>query len=183
MVETRRNFIKKSVVAFGGLMVFSCESFEQSNYKFFTEEQARCMIAICEQIIPANEYGGATEAGVINYIDNQLVGHYSSKKELYKRGIEAIQENCLDQKNKVFEELSFERQKEFLQKMELDQHPPTLWDGISQSSFFKMMIQHTMEGFYGSPKYGGNKDYLSYKMMHLSYPLVLGQPLYKNNTT
>ena len=47
---------------------------KRSSWQFFTDEEAACMVALCEQIIPADEHGGgATEAGVIHYIDRQLV--------------------------------------------------------------------------------------------------------------
>jgi gluconate 2-dehydrogenase gamma chain len=35
-----------------------------------------------------------------------------------------------------------------------------------------------MQGFYGSPRHGGNRDYVSYKMMKLDYPHVIGQNRY-----
>jgi gluconate 2-dehydrogenase gamma chain len=30
-------------------------------------------------------------------------------------------------------------------------------------------------GFYGSPRHGGNKDYISYRMLGLDYPLIIGR--------
>jgi len=35
-----------------------------------------------------------------------------------------------------------------------------------------------MQGYYGSPRHGGNKDNMSYKMLKLDYPVVIGQNRY-----
>jgi hypothetical protein len=37
-----------------------------------------------------------------------------------------------------------------------------------------------MQGFYGSPRHGGNSNYVSYKMMKLDYPHVMGQNRYES---
>ena len=36
------------------------------------------------------------------------------------------------------------------------------WDDVDQRSFFNLMLNHTMQAFYGSPRHGGNCDYVSY---------------------
>ena len=36
-----------------------------------------------------------------------------------------------------------------------------------------------MQGFYGSPRHGGNRNYASYRMLGLEYPPVLGQNRYR----
>jgi len=47
------------------------------------------------------------------------------------------------------------------------------------SNFFRMLLKHTMQGFYGSPIHGGNKDYMSFNMLRMEYPLNIGQNRYK----
>jgi gluconate 2-dehydrogenase gamma chain len=37
-----------------------------------------------------------------------------------------------------------------------------------------------MQGFYGSPRHGGNKNYMSYQMMGIDFPLVVGRNHYKH---
>ena len=48
------------------------------------------------------------------------------------------------------------------------------------SDFFHLILAHTMQGYYGSPIHGGNKDYMSFNMLGLDYPLVVGQNRYRN---
>jgi len=151
-------------------------------YRFFTSEEAKCIIALCEQIIPADGHGGgATEAGVIHYIDKQLtaVFHYDQVK--YQRGIAGVQHSCLDLYGKRFEALDAGTQTVFLKKMETDELPEVYWTSVTPSGFFNLVIDHTMQGFYGPPRHGGNKDYMSYRMMDLEYPLVIGRNHYNHS--
>jgi gluconate 2-dehydrogenase gamma chain len=45
-------------------------------------------------------------------------------------------------------------------------------------SFFEMVRDHTLEGYYGSPRHGGNRDELSWKMLGLGDPPLLGRAQY-----
>jgi gluconate 2-dehydrogenase gamma chain len=178
MTLDRRNFLKITTLAIGGsVFAYSCKA-ERPGYYFFTEEEARCLIAICEQIIPADEDPGATDAGVIHYIDKQMVNYFKDLQDLYRNGLAAIQTSCLSEYNRGFEELNFSEQNSFLKKLEKSGFEGEEWEGLNQSGFFKMIIAHTRQGFYGSPRHGGNRDYMSYKMMGLEYPLVIGQNRY-----
>jgi gluconate 2-dehydrogenase gamma chain len=42
------------------------------------------------------------------------------------------------------------------------------------------VLDHTRQGFYGSPRHGGNRDYASYRMLGLAYPNLIGQNRYAN---
>jgi hypothetical protein len=45
-------------------------------YRFFSKSEANALIAICEQLIPRDDTPGATDAGVIYYIDGQHNIHF-----------------------------------------------------------------------------------------------------------
>lgn len=178
MAFNRRKFIKITSLAAGGsLFAVSCR-IDFPGYYYFTEEEADCIIAVCEQIIPADKDPGATDACVINYIDKQLTGFYKSQQGFYRKGISALQKTCLRLNGKKFEEMESAMQKEFLQKMEKGLLPADDWQEMKQEQFLGRLIEHSMQGFYGSPRHGGNKDYVSYTMMGLDYPQVVGQNRY-----
>lgn len=182
MKLTRRTFLKTGVAGFGSIMLLPSCLKPPGKFRFFTDEEARCLIALCEQIIPADEHGGgATEAGVIHYIDKQLtaVFHYDQVK--YQRGLAGVQHSCLDLYGRRFETLEPDTQTTFLGKMEADDLPGDRWNSISPSGFFSLVVDHTMQGFYGAPRHGGNKDYMSYRMMGLEYPLVVGRNHYNHS--
>ena len=79
-----------------GLLIFPQCSFQtgSANWRVFTSEEADLMDAIVEQIIPTDEWMGAKDAGVTNYIDKQLASHLSRFKETYKKGLKAIRLTC-----------------------------------------------------------------------------------------
>lgn len=181
MTLDRRSFLKTGVAGFGSILLMpSC--FRQVNsYRFFTPEEAECIIALCEQIIPEDESGGgATEAGVINYIDRQLVAVFDYDQVVYQQGIAALQQSCLDLYGKRFEALDQGIQLQILEILEAGGLPGEPWGDLDPGRFFSLVIKHTMQGFYGSPRHGGNKNYMSYKMMGLDFPLLVGRNHYEH---
>ena len=50
---------------------------------------------------------------------------------------------------------------------------------LAQARFFNLVIRHSMQGFYGAPRHGGNRNYMSYRMMGLDFPLVVGRNHYE----
>ena len=143
-----------------------------------SESEARLVDLLTEQIIPADKFGGASEAGVVHFIDKQLDGPYSKQLEAYRTALEKIEKTSAEMFDKAFAELSWKDQTRLLQALERNKVPKEIWGKQSASGFFRMLCDHTMQGYYGSPKHGGNKNYLSYKMMGLEYPRVIGQNRY-----
>jgi len=184
MYLNRRTFLKAGVAGFGSIMLMpSCVTRISSSWQFFTEEEAACVIALAEQIIPEDEHGGgATEAGVIHYIDRQLVAVFTYDQVIYQQGISALQQSCLDLHGQRFETLDFDTRYAVCAAMEEEKLAGEYWEGMDQVRFFNLVISHTMQGFYGPPRHGGNKDYMSYKMMGLDFPLVVGRNHYEHLT-
>jgi gluconate 2-dehydrogenase gamma chain len=182
MSLNRRTFLRTGVAGFGSIMLMpSCMSRLSSSWLFFTNQEAACIIALAEQIIPEDEHGGgATEAGVIHYIDRQLVAVFDYDQVIYQQGIAALQQSCLKLHGLRFENLDKETQFSLCTAMEEGKLPEELWGELDQERFFSLVISHSMQGFYGSPRHGGNKNYMSYRMMGLDYPLVVGRNHYEH---
>lgn len=175
----RRSFLKTGAAGFGSIMLMPSCLHQVSPYQFFTLEEAKCVIALCEQIIPRDQYGGgATEAGVINYIDRQLVAVFDYDQLIYQQGLEALQQSCIELYKKRFENLEEADQLQILKTLESKELPERYWGDLDPLRFFRLVINHTMQGFYGAPRHGGNKNYMSYKMMGLDFPLVVGRNHY-----
>ena len=151
---------------------------EPAPYQFFTESEARLLIPICEQIIPRDDTPGATDAGVIFYIDRQLASVFIRHQQTYRLGLESFHKTCLQVYKTPFDQLAFDRQTEALHLIESNKAPKELWGNRSQSAFFNLVLEHTRQGFYGSPRHGGNRDYVSYRMLGLAYPNLIGQNRY-----
>ena len=48
--------------------------------------------------------------------------------------------------------------------------------------FFDLVVAHTMQGFYGDPRHGGNRDAASWTMLGLAFPPVRGRAHYDKTT-
>jgi gluconate 2-dehydrogenase gamma chain len=148
--------------------------------RFFSEAEARLLTAICEQVIPRDDTPGATDAGVIYYIDRQISGPLARHQRNYRLGLASFRKTCLQVYKTAFEELAFEQQTDALRLIEAGQAPEELWSGLSQQAFFDLVLDHTRQGFYGSPRHGGNRDYASYRMLGLAYPNLIGRNRHAN---
>lgn len=183
---SRRAVLKLSAVGllgagFGGATAIGLTRWVRTTplpYRFFSPAEATLLIAICEQIIPRDDAPGATDAGVIHYIDRQLSRAFADHQAAYRSGLAAFGKTCLQVYKTPFEQLSFTQQTEAVRLIEAEQAPRELWGEQSQQGFFSMVIDHTRQGFYGSPRHGGNRDYTSYRMLGLAYPNLIGQNRY-----
>ena len=173
---TRRKFIQVTTAAAAGSMV-GCTN-RKSPWRFFTIEEGQTMAAICERIIPADQDPGATEAGVVNFIDLQLMGPYKRYRATYRQGIMGVEQASLKMFGLRFTELSPERQDAVLGELEQGRAAGEAWKVLSSKDFFSLILSHTMQGFYGDPRHGGNRGRVSWKMLGLPYPPIRGQLRY-----
>jgi gluconate 2-dehydrogenase gamma chain len=180
---TRRTAVKLVAAAVGGAGVGAGGSAlltrlgdpTPPQYRFFTDAEAALAIAVCEQIIPRDDAPGATDAGVIHYLDRQLATRLARHRKTYRAGLQAWNETCRAMHQKPFGELSPAEQIAFMRQVEAGKVPAEAWQGVQPAAFFNLLVDHTMQGFYGSPKHGGNRDYLSYKILGVDYPQVIGR--------
>ena len=177
---SRRDFIKQIGLLYGSIMYYPSCSQPITSYRVFTNSEAECLIALCDQIIPADQDAGATDAGVIHFIDRQTHLRFPNDLLTYQKGISALQATCAERYSTQFEKLDNATKISIMQELEQGHLPEKHWVEIQQQSFFNLVLTRTMQGFYGSPRHGGNKNYVSYRMLKLDYPLLIGQNRYKN---
>jgi gluconate 2-dehydrogenase gamma chain len=123
-----------------------------------TVEEAKLIEALTNQIIPTDDAPGAVAAGVVYYIDKQLAGPLRRFEPVYRKSIPLFRSVCLEGTGKEFTTLAFATQTAWLREMERS-------PSAAVANFFALVIDHTMQGFYGSPQYGGNRDAVSWKML------------------
>jgi gluconate 2-dehydrogenase gamma chain len=144
-------------------------------YRFFTDAEAALVVDLCEQIIPRDDTPGATDAGVVHYVDRQLATRLSRHQKTYRQGLRAFAQTCVAVQKLPFAQLSTERKIAFMRQIKAGKVPADTWTGGTPAAFFSLLVSHTMQGFYGSPRHGGNRDYVSYKILGLDYPQVIGR--------
>ncbi len=131
-------------------------------YRFFTEEEAATAAAIADQIIPPDQDPGAAAVGVVHFLDRQLKGHYRFLQAAYREGLREIDQAARSRFGKRFAGLAFDQQKALLAERE-------------KTAFFRMIADHTMQGFYGDPRHGGNREFASWRMLGIPHPPVRGR--------
>jgi gluconate 2-dehydrogenase gamma chain len=151
-----------------------------SRWRYLNEEEITLLDAIVEQIIPTDDFPGGKWANVSNFIDKQLDTYYRKHQPAYREGLAAFEKTVNQMTGKKFEELLFDEQTSILEKMETGEFQGDYWKDHPAASFFDMVRQHTLQGFYGSPLHGGNREYISYRMLGLDYPNVIGQNRYND---
>ncbi len=178
----RREFIELSTNGLGGLLIYSLTgaplvvSAQEGKVKvplrFFTNREAKVIVAACERIFPADATGpGATQAGAMVYIDRQLAGPYGTDEYRYTKppfvkslpghgyqGRENPQQTYragIPQLGADFAALDGARQDERL-------------EAVEKTHFFQLLRQHTIEGMFCDPMHGGNAGLIGWQL--LGYP-------------
>ena len=130
---------------------------------------------MCDRIIPVDQDPGAVWAGVVIFIDRQLMGAYRRLRKTYRAGLAGINASSVELHGKPFAELDSQQQDAILGKMEKGSLAGDAWKQVPAKAFFDMVVAHTMQGFYGDPRHGGNHERVSWKMLRLPYPPVRGR--------
>jgi gluconate 2-dehydrogenase gamma chain len=179
---SRREFVR--LISGGSAIMLvsfntSCRN-KISRWRYLQEEEINLLDAIVEQIIPTDDFPGGKWANVSNFIDRQLDTYYRKHQPAYREGLSAFEKTVIQMKGNKFEELPFADQTAILEKMNKGEFTGDYWKDHSAADFFDMVRQHSLQGFYGSPVHGGNREYISYRMLGLDYPNVIGQNRYND---
>jgi gluconate 2-dehydrogenase gamma chain len=190
--SSRRNFLRSSLVLIstatlaGEAPALLGNPRAEETRRFLNESERRFLLAAVDRLIPADErWPGAGEAGVVNYIDLQMAGAWGrgetmyrhgpfrkgtstqgyqleyTPAELFRRSILAINAHFASQP-KSFDQLPAEEKDAYLSSLEKGDID---LDGVPSSTFFDFLLQHTVEGFFSDPIYGGNKNKIAWKMI------------------
>jgi gluconate 2-dehydrogenase gamma chain len=181
----RREFLTVPAAALGGTLLYtlSREPFRlqaqtggkdgmvKVPLRFFTAEEAKVVAAACERIFPSDASGpGATEAGVVIYIDRQLAGPYGRDKYRYTKGpwVESVPEHGYQGKENPQE--TYRKGLKDLgnfTSLSVAEQDKKLAD-IERTHFFQLLRAHTVEGMFCDPMHGGNAGLIGWQL--IGYP-------------
>src|ERR1700693_4343869 len=131
---------------------------------FFNDDDAATVAAFAERLMPGvPSRPGATEAGVLNYIDLALAGAYADQQDFYRRGLAALDAYCRKTFNQPFVKLSAAQRDEVITALE--QGKASGFTYPTAQAFFNTVRTHTMEGMFADPIYGGKKDFAGWKLV------------------
>ena len=152
-----------------------------------TAQQFGTLSAITGRIIPTDETGpGAIEAHAANYIDKALNSHYSYQKDNYTANLTAVDAYSKATHGSSFSDLPPEKQDAVLSAMEGNNAGKSFGFAPDARTFFNLVLQHTQEGMFSDPYYGGNANFIGWDLLdfpgvkltfseaeqQLNYPIV-----------
>ena len=118
--------------------------------------------AVVDCLIPPDDYPGAFETGVCEFIARLLETDLAEQREVFAAGLVGIDSEALSRFAKPFADLNSDQQIVILEAVELGQ-VITPWH-IAPVQFFEILVRTTAEGYYSDPEQGGNKGSISWVM-------------------
>jgi gluconate 2-dehydrogenase gamma chain len=117
---------------------------------------------------PEAQTADPTKAVWVKKDELERYGHQSSltPKEAYRAGLSAVDRYAGEKFGKKFAELSEDQQDQIISDMADDK--VTGFDKPSARDFFKMLRDHTIQGMFADPAYGGNHGMVGWKL--IGYP-------------
>lgn len=176
----RRTFLTSSAAA--ALMRCSRRRGTAAGYRFLTSQEVETLGAWVDTLIPPDEDPGAREAGVVRYIDLQLTRWFRRYQPDYRAALAAIERWSRGTHGMPFARLEPVQRERMLAQMEKGEAPRGVFPDGGRSAF-ELVLAHTMQGFYGNPRHGGNRGYISWKMIGVPPLPVRGREHYNAHET
>ena len=120
------------------------------------------MRAVVDCLIPPDDYPGAYEAGVCDYLERLYQTDLASQLEFCAAGLDCVDTESRFRFATTFADLTRDRQSSILQAIETG-NVLALWP-ISPTQFFNLLVTTTAEGYYSDPQQGGNRGSISWEM-------------------
>lgn len=165
----------------------------REGYTFLTVTEAAFVEAFVDALVPADELTpSGSDLGLATFIDRQLSGAWGKGDRLYRQGpwkqgapgqgyqlpltpaeffragIDAVNRYSKETYGKEFDRLTSADKQKVLEGLDKS---TIMLDRLSGKQFFDAAYQATMEGLFGDPIYGGNKNKAAWKM--IGYPGVI----------
>lgn len=158
--NSRRDFLKSSGSVVGASwlginmpLILSASQTAAKNkeagasFKNISTEESVELSALADQIIPPDETPGASEIGVVYFIDVAFGGFMSNRAPMFRSGLKELQQKVQTAYPDIdrFSELSLEQQTEILKSAE-------------DTPLFGMLHFLTLCGMFCLPGYAGNRE-------------------------
>lgn len=108
--------------------------------------------AVAARIIPTDDTPGATEMGVVYFIDQSLAGFMAAEADSLRAGMASLDAMAVESGGKPFAALGPEEQDALLRQVE-------------DTPFFGLLQFLTVAGALSLPSYGGNRDHLGWQLI------------------
>jgi hypothetical protein len=137
-----------------------------------TEPERRTLEALVDRLAPADELGpGALEMGAANYIDLSLADFLAAEKDSIAEGLASMDSFARASHGAAFRELPPDQKDAVLTAMEngtASGFGPE--SGDAARVFFNRVRRLTLEGMFGDPYYGGNRNFAGWDLIRYPGP-------------
>lgn len=169
-MKRRRFFLVASGMLAGG----ACAGRRTPPWRALLPKEVAALEAWCDALIPSTDgTPGAREARAARYIDIQLTKRFRRFLPQYQQALAAINRMAGGR----FSELSLDERTALLEKVEKGEGAKSEWGPDGGREVFNLVLQHTLQGYYGNPRHGGNYDYASWRMLGIPVVPVRGRGL------
>lgn len=132
-------------------------------HAYFSHAQVAVLQAALNRLIPEDEFPGAWEAGVADYLEQQFARDLVAAIPIYQVGLTALDAESEARLGNAFAEFGPAQQDEILGAIERGD-VKTDWP-TEPRRFMEMLVNHAAEGFYSDPGNGGNRNKSSWQMI------------------
>ena len=132
-----------------------------------SDSQLRILAAFVDRLTPKDELSpSASASGVPEYINRALADYLAGEKPAFIEGLESTDAFARRSQTRPFIDLSAEKQDAVLTAMESGNA-----EGFANArAFFNRARRLTMEGMFGDPFYGGNKNFAGWDLIRYPGP-------------
>ena len=139
------------------MILISCERSKEArlnseDFHTLSIEEAREFHAMAARIIPSDETPGASEAGVIYFMDNVLGDGRDEELGILRTGLAELQSAAATLGSDNFHQLEPSQQDQLLR-------------AIEDTRFFNTVRYLTVAGMFALPEYGGNGDNIGHELL------------------
>ncbi len=162
--ERERNLSRRGVI--GAASLVPLVTLATPPPPAFPPRLLRIIEAFVDRLIPSDENGpGARESGVPTYIDRSFADALAPEKPAFAASLESVDTFARSRHGAPFAELTLDKRDDILTAMEANEAKGFTPDS---RTFFYRIRQLTLEGMFGDPFYGGNRNFAGWDL--LRYP-------------
>jgi gluconate 2-dehydrogenase gamma chain len=166
-ISRRAVIVSAAIVPVAALGVTVQTAASQTTAPALSEPQLRLLAAIVDRIIPKDDLSpSASECGVTEYINRSLGDYLAGEKPAFVEGLEMTDAFAHRTQGTAFAELAGEKQDLVLTAMDNGSA-----DGFANArAFFNRVRRLTLEGMFGDPYYGGNRNFAGWDLIRYPGP-------------
>lgn len=139
--------------------------------RIFSPDQKRTLEAFLDRLCPKDELGpGAIEIGAQDYIEVQLGDYLAPEKALFLEGLAAVDAYARSSQGSALADLLPEKRDQMLTDIDTGKAPQNM------RAFFNRARRLMLEGMFGDPHYGGNKNFAGWDLIRYPGPRLATSP-------